>query len=64
MNTTELGANGAAGNEAKPNEQGGESKQEPRRSADASPEGQEREPTLPGALVPPPFEQQETPFTD
>lgn len=64
MDTTELGGNWVAGEEAKPNEQGAETQQKQRRSADASPEEHERDKALPGALVPPPFEEQEAPFTD
>lgn len=64
MNTTELGGHEVAGDKVERHRRHEESPEQERRTSAPSPEGQDGEAALPGALIPPPFEQQEPPFTD
>ncbi len=64
MSTTELGGNGMAGKNGERFERWSEMQENSPPPASPPPGEQESETALPGALVPPPFEGQELPFTD
>lgn len=64
MSTTELGGREMAGDDAERFGQMSEVQERPPSPPTPCADEQEGETTLPGALVPPPFEGQEPPFTD